>query len=260
MYIKLSNNRKTGPDHLIENIDIQKNALGFSINLKVKEINFDIKEVEADEIADLSKQKSFSEVILKEVFVPYEEIEKLFQDFGIVTLSFNFTFTRFEFSQIITETFASKKNINVYHEDNHLIPIITVFSPYKTSTLEDCNIVIRHFQSISTTSNIEYDKEISSLNDFIYNDYAWGETNYPKILSPENAKIGEKIYFDIEVPNNRPVYLETNIGVLNKTKVTLDTTIELDLSNIQDIDEDVQIKVSYRYWTSVLIKTINLTN
>jgi hypothetical protein len=35
--------------------------------------------------------------------------------------------------------------------------------------------------------------------------------------------------------------------------------LELDLE-IQDIDEDVQIKASYKYWTSVLIKTINLTN
>ena len=140
-----------------------------------------------------------------------------------------------------------------------MLPLITYFTPYKGCSFEECNIIIRLLDKVQT--DIQFDQTISSIRNFMSDGNCWGnEENYPIITSPETMNIGVKSTFNITVPKNTTLYLESNIGILNKTKIKQTTDIELDLTSITDTSEDVIIKVNSKYWAGIVEKQIQLIN
>jgi len=261
MNIKLLNDRVCGISEIIKNITIQKTETHFLIDININDFNLNDDEMQDENlVGSVRAFKEFSDKIYKKFEISLDDLKSQFLDFGIVTFSYNFTFTNFQLINVNPETLINKKNITKYHEDLELVPMIIIFSPYKNCSIEECNIVVRHLKNIEVISNLEYSKEISNLSEFIYNDFPWGEEHYPKLIIPEYAKIGEKITFNLENIHNRPVYLETNIGVLNKTKLLSSSVIQLDLTSIVDTSEDVLIKMSYKYWTGIEEKRIKITS
>lgn len=259
MYIKLINDRICGRSEIIDNIDVNINEEFIDININVH--NFELNEndfLDEIEFGNYRAFKDFSSKIYKNFKISVQELEQMFLDFGVITFCYNYTFTEFKLINVTPITTLDKKNLIQYHEDLGLISMIWIFSPYKGCKLEDCSIVIRHLSNIPVVSNFIYSKQISNLSDFIYKDFAWGENNYPKIICSNSAKIGEKFYFDVETPNNNPIYLQANIGILNKNRITTNTSVEVNLTDIQDNNEDLEIKLSYKYWTAIVEKKINL--
>jgi len=245
MNIELVNDRECGVENSINTINIILNKNSIFLDVKF-----------VDDII----YKPIFERISFPIEVPIENIIERSEDFGIITLSFSYSFDEFKLFSITPETFMGKKGISDYHVPYQLIPMVVFFTPYKGCQLSDCNILIRKLKNIPVNSNIIFDKKISNLSEFMDFDFPWNEQNYPKIFCQDEAKIGEKIIFSVTSPNNRPVYLESNIGILNKNKISKDSEVELDLTTIQDIDEHVIIKIGYKYWTGIQEKKIKLTN
>jgi len=245
MYIELKNDRVCGFRRLIKEINISILDQTFFINIFKNE--------------DPTNNPPLSLLPISEtVKVDYEDIKNLSEDFGIISIAFNYNFTEFKVLPVSSKTFMGKTSVSDYHTAQSLVPMILIFTPYKDCQFSECNILIRKLTNIDVTTNIIFNKTVSCTSDFIYFDFPWGEHNYPKITGPSEAKIGEKINLEVTSPNNRPVLIETNLGRLNKHKITKNSNIELDLSTLQDIDEDVIIKIGYKYWSGIEEKRIKL--
>jgi hypothetical protein len=259
MYIELKNDRVCGSKKLIKGINIRVLDQIFLIN--VLGIAQEIEAVLPEGVTTMDKLIPPPSIlpISETVSIDYQNIKNLSEDFGIIGIAFNYNFNEYEVMPITPNTFMGKVTVGDFYARKNLIPMILIFTPYKDCEFSECNVLIRKLKNIEVSTNVVFHKTISTISEFMAFDFPWEEQNYPKIISPSEAKIGEKINLEVISPNNRPVYLETNIGTLNKTKVTSDTKIELDLSNVQDIDEDVEIKLSYKYWSGITGKKIKLS-
>jgi len=198
------------------------------------------------------------------ITIKYSDVKKLSEDYGIISFSINRHTKQYSLFSVTEETYISKEGIAKYHDKNNLIPLISFFTPYKECNFSDCNIVINSgcIENKSTdfdTSSIIFDQTIHSLFHYYGNDDCWGPScNFPSISGPNTSKVGIQTSFFVNVPNITKLYLETNIGFLNKTKITKSTNVILDLSLVTDIDEDVIIKISSKYWSGIYRHTIKL--
>jgi len=251
MYIELKNDRICGSEGLIKEINISVLDQTFFINILKKEnllINSEFIPPQLLPILPLPETVS----------VNYENIKHLSEDFGIISIAFNYTFSEYQVLPVSPKTFMGKTSVSDYHTAQSLVPMVLIFTPYRDCEFSECNVLIRKLTNIEVSTNIVFGKTVSCTSDFIYFDFPWGQQNYPKIISPSEAKIGEKINLEVTSPNNRPVLIETNLGRLNKYKITKTTNVELDLTDLQDTDEDVIIKIGYKYWSGIEEKGIKL--
>jgi hypothetical protein len=261
MLIKLNNNRKCGPSQFLDNISIIKDNEDFLINFNLKQniVSTGSTSIISEESTNFSPLNRPSSSILEQIEIKYRDVQNLSTDFGIVVLGLDFLYEKYTLSSITPKTLIERKHFVDYHNENLILPLITYFTPYKGCSFEECNIIIRCLDEVET--DIQFEQTISSIKGFMDDGNCWGNVeNYPIITSPETMNIGVKSTFNITVPKNTTLYLESNIGILNKTKITQTTDIELDLTSIKDTSEDVIIKVNSKYWAGIAEKRIELIN
>lgn len=196
--------------------------------------------------------------------VNFFDVKNLSEDFGIISFAIDYDTKICSLFSLTEKTYIEKQNFSDYHNEKKLISLITFFTPYKGCEFSDCNIIIRSSDEPNLTngfdtSSITFDETITSMRTYIQSDNCWGNANnYPSIIGPNASKVGIQTSFFVNVPNNIKLYLETNVGSLNKTKITKSTDVVLDLSSVQNFEEDAKIKISSKYWTGIYTHTIKL--
>jgi len=196
--------------------------------------------------------------------IKFSDIKNLSEDFGIISFAIDYDTKICSLFSLSEKTYISKQNFSDYHNEKKLISLITFFTPYKGCEFSDCNIIIRssdepNLTNSFDTSSITFDETITSMRTYIQSDNCWGNANnYPSVTGPTASKVGIQTSFFVNVPNNIKLYLETNVGSLNKTKITKSTDVVLDLSSVQNFEEDAKIKISSKYWTGIYTHTIKL--
>jgi hypothetical protein len=247
MLIKILSTRKCGPLNLLDNIFVSRSGDNILVNFNL------IKDIENINPEIYNK-------ILKNIVIKYDDIKNLSSDYGIVCVSLDFAYQNYYIESVTPKTLIERKEIDVYYNERFLLPFIIYFTPYKGCSFNECNILICCLNPV--TSDIIFDNEANSTKGIMNDEYpykCWGnDENYPQIISNSEAKIGDVIKFNITIPKNITLYLETNIGVLNKTKISETTEVEVDLSSIKDTSHNLTIKVNSKYWMGITKKTIKL--
>jgi hypothetical protein len=255
MLIKSSTNRKCGPTQFLDTINISKNNEDFLIDFNLKKNVVSIGST--FENTSILEQHN----ILKQIEIKYSDIQNLSTDYGIISFSLDYQYENYILASITPKTLNERKHFADYHNEKKIIPIITYFTPYKGCSFDECNIVIECLNEVKTETDIVFDSNIPSIRNFIDNENCWGNlTNYPSIISTNTIDIGKISIFEVIVPPNTTLYLESNIGILNKSKITQTTNIELDLTSIKEVTEDVVIKISSKYWSGIVKKIIKISN
>ena len=77
------------------------------------------------------------------------------------------------------------------------------------------------------------------------------------ITGPDTVTAGDKATYTLTGTPGTTIYLSTDIGVINRSRVAEGRTVQLDTSGLE-AGEQVTIKVGYKHWSGVSTKVITI--
>ena len=126
-----------------------------------------------------------------------------------------------------------------------------ILTPYKDCPTSELTIIFRDGANITVNGSAPSSTSIVSMHAFL-------ESWLPIIVNgPSTIKAGDTHAYTVTAPANTTVYLSSDIGVINRSRVTNCGTFNLDTTGL-NAGEVVTIKTGYKYWTGVSTKVVTL--
>ena len=130
---------------------------------------------------------------------------------------------------------------------------VYILTPTANCSAEDIIIIYRDSPSANVTINGEVPNVSAIESTKIYLD-SWMPIT---INGPHAISEGSQESFSVTAPENAIVYLSSDIGVINRTRVTNGKSFLLNTDGLF-VGETITIKAGYKHWHGVTSKTISI--
>lgn len=128
-----------------------------------------------------------------------------------------------------------------------------ILTPYKDCSKDDLIFVYRDTDNIELNID-EQQPNATSINSMKYFLDSWLPNT---INGPDTITAGVKQVYSITAPEKTTVYLSSDIGIINRNRVSNGNNFILDTDGL-NAGEIITIKTGYKYWSGVSTKTITL--
>ena len=130
---------------------------------------------------------------------------------------------------------------------------VYILTPTATCSVDDCTVIYRAANAnvVMNGSTISPIDTIESTHAFLHN---WLPIT---ITGAATITAGSTATYTVTGTANTTVYLSTDIGVINRSRVTESKTFQLDTTGLE-AGETVTIKAGYKYWSGVTKMVITL--
>lgn len=129
---------------------------------------------------------------------------------------------------------------------------VYVLTPSVDCSADDLIIVVRENNAEITVNGSEPSTEtIPSMKQFLD---AWLPIT---IEGADTIKANETQQYTVQSPANTMVYLESDIGIINRSRVASGGSFQLDASGL-NTGEKIKIKTGYKFWHGVSEKVITV--
>ena len=129
-----------------------------------------------------------------------------------------------------------------------------ILTPYADCSSSDLIVVCRDSTSLTVTvdgTTPNFTTSIMSLKGFL-------DTWMPiTITGPTHVNAGSSVSYTVYASSNATVYLSTDIGMINRSKITNNKTFLLNTDGLT-AGETITIKTGYKYWSGVSTFTVTL--
>jgi hypothetical protein len=130
---------------------------------------------------------------------------------------------------------------------------VYILTPTKDCSVDDLIIIYRDTDSADITINGDTPSAVSIASTKQFLD-AWMPIS---IDGPGTIKAGEKLEYTVSSTNGTIVYLETDIGIINRTRIASGKSFVLDAYGLES-GETITIKTGYKFWHGVSKKVITV--
>lgn len=129
---------------------------------------------------------------------------------------------------------------------------VYILTPYANCSVDDLEIVIReHNAEIKVNGTDATATTIPSMKEYLDQ---WLPIT---IEGPDTIQANQVQQYTATAPNNTTVYLESDIGVINRSRVASGGMFQLDASGLS-AGEKIRIKTGYKFWHGVSEKVITV--